>query len=112
MGSQSIIVEESWLQEPEAAGHTASVVRKQWEMNAHAQFTVSCSLSPRLSSLEHGDSIAEVSLLTSINLIQILPQYRYFPNTDTLPIQILPNTDTPPIQILTTLQEIGDLFPR
>lgn len=90
LGPQSIIVGESWPQELGAAGHTASVVRKQWEMNAHAQFTVSFSLSPRLSSLEHGDSIAEVGLPTSINLIQILSQYRYSPNTDTPPMQILP----------------------
>ena len=38
---QSIMAEKAWWQEHEAAGHIASTVRKQREMDAGAQLTVS-----------------------------------------------------------------------
>lgn len=38
---QSIMMGKAWLQEYEAAGHTASTVRKQREMEAGAQLTFS-----------------------------------------------------------------------
>lgn len=41
---RSIMVKKAWQSEPEVAGHTASTVRRQRQINAAAQFTLSYSV--------------------------------------------------------------------
>lgn len=49
--TQSITEEKAWTQEPEAAGHFASTVKKQKEMDAHAQLALLFKFSPGSESM-------------------------------------------------------------
>lgn len=47
----SLLEEKAWTQEPEAAGHFAPTVKKQKEMEVHAQLALLFKFSPGAESM-------------------------------------------------------------